>query len=319
MEVKLGSASTTREAYLRFALGSFPGQVHQASLQLKPLATFAPGVHALALVTNDSWGELTVNWNTRPDSGLPPVATWTPAAGELVSLDVSSSAAAEAAGDGQLSLRVFATNATADGLVSYGAREGVISDAPALQVITTNAVTLSATQSFWVVVSQPNLPPQLPAQTNRTIYELTALTVTNTASDDFLPAGFLAYTLDQFPAGASISTNGVIDWTPAIGQGGSSNLLVTVASDGELTVTNQFAVTVLALPPPGLEVVSAPPNALTLQLSAHEGVPCLIQASTNLVDWTTVFSTNAPAGPFFWTDPAVGTLPQRYYRGMIGP
>ena len=228
LDVKLGSAATTREAYLRFALDSLPGSVQQAMLQLQPTTAFSPGIHALALVTNDNWDEYAVNWNTRPDSGLPAMINWLPMLGAAVQLDLTSLVAAEVAGDGLLSLRLWATNATADGLVSYGAREGGIADAPCLQIVSTNSLSLSATQSFWVVVTPPHLSPPV-------------LGIT--------------------------------------GFGGGS---------------------------------------LTLQLASMAGVPCSIQASTNLLDWATVFTTNGPTGIILWTDPAAGVFPQRYYRAVAG-
>jgi hyaluronate lyase len=229
MEVKLGSASTTREAYLRFGLAGLPGQVALAQLQLQALTTFSPGVHAVALVTNDAWAEYAVNWNTRPDAGLAPVTTWTPVAGEVTSVEVGALTAAEAAGDGWLSLRVFATNATADGLVEYAAREAASGDTPALRVWTTNTFALSTTQSFLVYV--PALPSSAPT----------------------------------------------------------------------------------------LQVVGNATNPAVLQVGATVGANCQIQASTNLLDWETVFTTNASAPLFEWSDPAASQWPRRFYRALIQP
>src|SRR5207249_471618 len=56
--------------------------------------------------------------------------------------------------------------------------------------------------------------PVLPGQADRTIAELTTLTVTNTAADADLPANVLSYQLVSPPAGASISASGVISWEP---------------------------------------------------------------------------------------------------------
>src|SRR5438874_13629032 len=81
-------------------------------------------------------------------------------------------------------------------------------------VVTDNGVPpLSATNSFTIVVTEVNSAPSLPNQTNRTIAELTALVVTNTASDSDLPANTLSYSLQTPPVGATIDTNGVVTWT----------------------------------------------------------------------------------------------------------
>jgi len=93
-----------------------------------------------------------------------------------------------------------------------------------------------------------NSGPALPAQLDRTITELTTLVVTNTATDADLPANALTYTLLAAPAGAAISSAGVINWTPNESQGPSTNSFVTrVADNGspQLNATNSFHVVVL--------------------------------------------------------------------------
>ena len=122
-------------------------------------------------------------------------------------------------------------------------------------VVTDNGVPpLSATNSFEVIVTEVNSAPVLTAQTNRTVAELTLLTVTNAASDADLPANTLSYQLISPPAGAVIDTNGVITWTPTEGQGPGTNTIRTVVTDDgvpPLSVTNSFEVIVT-------EVNSAP-------------------------------------------------------------
>src|SRR5262249_12537896 len=106
---------------------------------------------------------------------------------------------------------------------------------------------LSATNSFTVVVTEVNTAPSLPNQTNRTIAELTALTVTNTASDTDVPANVLSYALQNPPGGAAISTNGVITWTPAEVQVPNTHIVTcAVTDDGvlALSASNSFTVVV---------------------------------------------------------------------------
>src|SRR5207248_2078003 len=86
---------------------------------------------------------------------------------------------------------------------------------------------LSATNSFTVVVTEVNSAPVLPVQTNRTINELTLLTVTNRATDSDLPANTLTYSLLSPPTGAAINSSGVITWTPTEAQGPSTNTITT--------------------------------------------------------------------------------------------
>jgi hypothetical protein len=112
--------------------------------------------------------------------------------------------------------------------------------------------------NYWVDVAfSTDIAPVLPVQTNRVINELATLTVTNTATDTDTSANALSYTLSATSlntgagesgnttvTNASISTNGIITWTPAQTQSHSTNVFTTTVSDGSLSATNSFIVTV---------------------------------------------------------------------------
>ena len=117
----------------------------------------------------------------------------------------------------------------------------VVAQVPSTNLMTTvvsnydafavNGHSMSATNSFTVVVAAVHDGPTLPAQTNLTINELSALVVTNTASNSDIPALALSYTLVTPPSGAGIDTNGIITWTPSQAQAPSTNVLTTIVSD----------------------------------------------------------------------------------------
>jgi hypothetical protein len=97
------------------------------------------------------------------------------------------------------------------------------------------------------VVREVNRPPALGAQENRAIDEMTALTVTNAATDADEPANALTYTLVTKPSGAAISADGVITWTPGEAQGPSTNVFTTRVTDNgtpALSASNTFTVVV---------------------------------------------------------------------------
>ena len=103
---------------------------------------------------------------------------------------------------------------------------------------------LSATNSFTVTVQAIHNGPVLGVVSNQVVNELTLLTVTNAATDNDIPALPLTYTLVNPPTGAGISTNGVITWTPGQAQSPGTNVFTTIVSDGSLSATNSFTVTV---------------------------------------------------------------------------
>src|SRR5439155_711706 len=137
-------------------------------------------------------------------------------------------------------------------------------------IVTDNGTpALSATNTFSVTVNEVNSAPVLPAQSNRTINELTTLTVTNTATDGDLPANVLTYQLLSPPTGASINSNGVITWTPAEGQGPGTVTFTTIVTDNgtpALSGANSFTVTVNEVN--SAPVLTAPPDQTINELSA---------------------------------------------------
>jgi hypothetical protein len=44
-----------------------------------------------------------------------------------------------------------------------------------------------------------------------------------------------------------------------------------------------------------------------------------VQTSTNLLNWTTLWTTNPPVMPFEWIDTGIGADPMRFYRIKVGP
>ena len=77
-----------------------------------------------------------------------------------------------------------------------------------------------------------------------TINEQTTLVVTNAATDADQPANLLTYQLIGAPGNAVINTNGVIVWTPGENEGPGTNVIVSVVSDGNISITNSFVVVV---------------------------------------------------------------------------
>jgi hypothetical protein len=151
-------AGSQRETLLLFNLGSLPGSIASAELSLLPLTASLPGVQAVARTLSNNWTEAGVTWNTRPASDTA-FATWSVQPGVTSTIPVTALASAAQATDKLLSLRLFSTNTTGDGLVNYGSRENLIpAYRPALILTVTNATPLSATQAFQIAVLTPPRP-----------------------------------------------------------------------------------------------------------------------------------------------------------------
>jgi hypothetical protein len=176
---------------------------------------------------------------------------------ELTTLTVTNTATDTSA----LSYTLMVTNLASNSVVTNAAisTNGIITwtpteaQGPSTNLFTTVASdgTLSATNSFTVTVNEVNTAPTLPVPTNRVVNELVLMTVTNTATDNDIPPQPLTYTLavtnllnNSVVTNTGISTNGIITWTPTEAQGPGTNVFTTVVSDGSLTATNSFTVTV---------------------------------------------------------------------------
>jgi hypothetical protein len=162
-------------------------------------------------------------------------------------------------------------------------------------VVTDNSVPpVSATNSFTVIVQQVNAAPALAPQADRTISILDTLTVTNTATE-VDPAATLSYQLQDPSPGATLSSNGIITWTPGIGQQFTTNVFVTVATSYDpqavngqsLSTTNRFSVAVF---PPSWPVLPNQPartvtalTTLTVTNTAVDGALTVNQMGTNAI------------------------------------
>jgi hypothetical protein len=132
-----------------------------------------------------------------------------------------------------------------------------------VNVVVTDAGTLTAQEEIHIIVTEVNLAPVLGAIGPKTIDEETQLAFTATATDPDVPANTLTFSLqpgtDPVPAGAAIhATTGAFTWTPADDNpsGTSSDdyaLKVVVTDDGDnpptLSDDEQITITVNNVPP----------------------------------------------------------------------
>jgi sugar lactone lactonase YvrE len=85
-----------------------------------------------------------------------------------------------------------------------------------------------------------------------------------------------------------------------------SNALGTVASSNALLYLNTLQ----------LSVASSNGSAIQLQMTGTAGGNYVIEASTDLVTWTPLFSNTAASGFLYLTDTNAGIFDQRFYRGV---
>src|SRR5262249_17196464 len=92
-----------------------------------------------------------------------------------------------------------------------------------------------------------------------------------------------------------------------------------VSNVNGVLVSSVAALTVNAPTQPRLTAVALNGGQLALTVAGDVGPDYAVQASTNLVDWQTIFTTNSPATPFNFADPDTSLYSVRFYRIAVGP
>jgi hypothetical protein len=113
--------------------------------------------------------------------------------------------------------------------------------------------TLTATNTFTVIVKEVNQPPQLGSIGPQTLTLLQLFSISNSATEPNIHSTTTGYGLVSPPAGASISASGLITWTPQPYQTLTTNTITTVVTNSNpydqvnphLTATNSFLAVVL--------------------------------------------------------------------------
>jgi hypothetical protein len=166
-----------------------------------------------------------------------------------------------------------------------------------------------------------NSPPTLAPISNRSIIAGRTLSITNVASDPDSPPQVLTFSLLSPPFGAAINpSSGIFSWRPAISQSGTNLLNVVVSDNGtpNLSATQGFSVTVNRPAQPALANPSVASGKFGITISGDTGPDYTIQASSNLLNWSLILTTNPLSTPFQFFDSATN-YPQRFYRVILGP
>lgn len=214
---------------------------------------------------------------------------------------------------------------------------GKISDANSARLIISNVAPDDAGQ-YTVVVSNyfgsvtsavavltvpSNIPPVIEPIPDLTVVAGTHINFVCNATDTDQPPQRLTFSLLAAPEGAVIAPDtGTFSWRPTLSQAGTTNTVTVVVTDDgvpSMSATQTFRVVVTRPVAPMFAQFRFDAGQLTLLVTGDTGPDYTLQASTNLIDWVEVFSTNAPVMPFSWTDTQTTNFDQRFYRVVLGP
>jgi beta-galactosidase len=180
----------------------------------------------------------------------------------------------------------------------------------------------NVSSSFLPANTGPTLAPILSQAVN--VGQTVA--VTNSAADSSSPLSVLTFSLLSAPANASLvkssSTNATFNWRPWVSDANTTNLItLKVADNGSpsLSATQSFLVRVNPLTPPSFTAPAWNNGQFSFMVAGQLGPDYAVQATTNFVDWSTLWITNSPPVPFGWIDTNASAFLFRFYRLLVGP
>ncbi|MCI0746263.1 MAG: putative Ig domain-containing protein [Verrucomicrobia subdivision 3 bacterium] len=177
-----------------------------------------------------------------------------------------------------------------------------------VRVTDNGSPNLAMTETFTIIVTDSNSPPELAAIGDKNVDEGVLLTFTVAGTDSDVPAQNLTYSLDSgAPSGASIHPDtGVFSWTPSELQAPSTNnIIIRVTDDGSPPASSAETIRIIVN-----KVNSAPVLVAITNRTINEGSALLITNSAsdgdlpaNTLTWSL---DSAPAGATI--NPGTGVL-----------
>jgi autotransporter-associated beta strand protein len=237
------TADNNRQSYLRWDLITITQKVFQARVKLTPVSVGTNGIEqGVSVATTNNWNETTITWNNQPGRGER-FANWIPAANVPLSFDVTPQVLDALANDKQLSLQLFSVrNVGAAGNVDYGSRE--------------SSDSASRPQ---LLLSLLGSPPTISDITDRNVpVNGSTGAIPFTIGDADSPAANLVLTghsSDQtIVPDANIifggtDSNRTVIVTPAPNQSGLAVITISVTDPSDITVSDDFTLTVASHPP----------------------------------------------------------------------
>ena len=116
------------------------------------------------------------------------------------------------------------------------------------------------------------------------------------------------------------ATNSVLTLTNVQGTNAGAYSVIVSNTVGFITSTNALlAVTSTTPAPPQLSTPAYTNGSFNLTVSGDAGHDYIIQTSTNLSDWESIYTNPMPTLPFLWNDSGASNFSRRFYRIQVGP
>jgi hypothetical protein len=171
-----------------------------------------------------------------------------------------------------------------------------------------------------------NTAPMLTAIPNQTVNPGQTVATNANASDSDSPPSVLTFSLLAAPANATLTKNSsncaVFSWRPLVTDANTTNVVTVKVADNaipSLSATQSFQVMVNPLTYPSMTAPVWSNGQISLSVAGQTGPDYAVQATTNLIGWSTVLITNSPPVPFRFVDTNASAFPMQFYRLKAGP
>ena len=180
------------------------------------------------------------------------------------------------------------------------------------------AGVLTWNKTNWLITSYaPTAPFMVAHPQSQTVTTSNSVTFTAVAAGS-APLAYQWYFNTNTPITGATNATLVLNNVQTTNAGVYS---VVVTNTAGSAVSSNAVLTVSAVAParPQLSDFGYSNGQFTLTVSGDPEQDYIMQASTNLTDWTSL-STNHPLTPsFIWSDAAASNFSQRFYRVQLGP
>jgi pectate lyase len=192
------------------------------------------------------------------------------------------------------------------------------SQLPAIVAVGAGAGAVTWAKTNWLLTTYaPTAPVILAQPQNQTVTPSNSVSFTVVVSGS-APLAYRWYlNTNTLIANATNSTLTLGNVQPT--NAGAYSVVVTNVA-GSIASTNVFlTVSAGASAPPQLSNSVFSNGVFSLTINGDSGPEYIVQASTNLTDWTGIFTNHSPIPPFVWSDSNTSNFDRRFYRIQLGP
>ena len=189
---------------------------------------------------------------------------------------------------------------------------------PAIVAVGAGAGAVTWVKTNWLLTTYaPSAPVILAQPQNQTVAPSNSVSFTVVVSGS-APLAYHWYFNTNTPIANATNSTLTLGNVQSTNAGVYSVVVTNVA--GSITSTNVFLTVSAGAPAqPQLSNLVFSNGIFSVTITGDPGPDYIVQVSTNLTDWTGIFTNHSPTPPFTWSDSNASNFDRRFYRVQLGP